>query len=409
VGVAAGVFCVVMENNSVVQVDAVGKPVGVGEFRAGKVTAIAVGHFMHDIFTGWLAPLLPLIIEKLGLSLALAGTLASMQQLPSLINPLLGALADRGKLRWLVVLAPSLSAAGMSLAGMAPSYGMLVLLLLGVGMSTAVWHTATPALVARSSGLRMGKGMSFYMIGGTFAYTVSPLIAVAAVSWWGLEGLWRLWPVALAASGMLYWQTRDLDGFREVAQGEKPSWQGSWQVLRKVLLPAAGIVMAHGFLQTAMGTYLPTFMSAEGASLWLAGASLALFELAGVLGTITMGVVSDRLSRRGVLLVALGTAPLFMLGFLFAPGFWRVLPMLGVGFASMATIPVLMALVQEYSRDHPATGNGLLLTVMFAGRSLIMIGVGAMADWLGLPGAFLVCALIGFGALPFAWRLPGRQ
>jgi len=50
----------------------------------------------HDIFTSFLAPLLPLIIQKLGLSLTLAGSLAAFQQLPSLINPFLGLLADRG-------------------------------------------------------------------------------------------------------------------------------------------------------------------------------------------------------------------------------------------------------------------------------------------------------------------------
>src|SRR5512136_1809977 len=79
-------------------------------FRTWEVMTIAGGHLTHDIFTSFLAPLLPLIIQKLGLSLTLAGSLASFQQVPSLINPFLGLLADRGSLRWLIVLTPTVTA-----------------------------------------------------------------------------------------------------------------------------------------------------------------------------------------------------------------------------------------------------------------------------------------------------------
>ncbi len=40
---------------------------------------------------------------------------------------------------------------------------------------------------------------------------------------------------------------------------------------------------------------------------------------------------------------------------------------------------VLMALVQEYSRDHPATANGLFMASNFAGQALIIFLVGFVA------------------------------
>ena len=91
-------------------------------FQTGRVLTVAGGHLIHDTFTSFLPPLLPLIIQKLGLSLTLAGSLAAFQQFPGLINPLLGLLADRGSLRWLAILAPTLTAAAMSLsAGVRPA------------------------------------------------------------------------------------------------------------------------------------------------------------------------------------------------------------------------------------------------------------------------------------------------
>src|SRR5512136_869954 len=115
-------------------------------FQTDQALVIAAGHLTHDIFTSFLAPLLPLIIQKLGLSLTLAGSLASFQQLPGLINPLLGMIADRGSLRWLAILAPTVTAVSMSLIGLAPSYTALVILLLVTGISTAFWHVPMPVV-----------------------------------------------------------------------------------------------------------------------------------------------------------------------------------------------------------------------------------------------------------------------
>ena len=120
-------------------------------FQTDKALVITAGHLTHDIFTSFLSPLLPLIIEKLSLSLTLAGTLASFQQLPSLINPILGLMADRGSLRWLVILAPTITAITMSLIGVAPSYIVLSILILVAGVSTALWHTPAPAMMTAVS------------------------------------------------------------------------------------------------------------------------------------------------------------------------------------------------------------------------------------------------------------------
>ncbi len=356
-------------------------------FQTSRVLVIAGGHMVHDLFTSFLSPLLPLIINKLSLSLTLAGVLASLQQFPSLINPLLGLLADRGSLRWLVILSPAVTATAMLSMGLAPGYAALVILLTVAGISTAIWHTPTPALVARASGQRMGQGMSFFMLGGAIAYTVGPLLAVAAVAWWGLEGIWRLVPLGVAASAVLYWQTRDMVGARP-AHTINASWGETWQELGRVLLPLTGIITAQGFMTVALSTFLPTFLSSEGATLWLAGGAVSIVELAGAGGALAGGILSDRLGRRRVLALALLISPVLMLAFLSARG-WLIFPaLLAVGVTTLSTSPVMMALVQESSRNHPATANGLYMTLSFAGRSLIIIAVGALADRFGLRATY---------------------
>lgn len=375
-----------------------------GPFQPGPVLTVAAGHLVHDTFTSFVAPLLPLIIEKLDLSLILAGSLAAFLQLPSLFNPLLGLLADRGSLRWLAILAPTATATAMSLIGLAPTYTALAVLLLTAGLSTAAWHVPAPVMVAHAAGQRIGQGMSFFMLGGELARMLGPLLAVGAVSWWGLEGTYRLIPLGVAASAMLYWRTRDIEA--RPIQRTDGAWIETWRELRPVLLPIMGIIFARGFMVVSMTTYLPTLLAAEGASLWQAGGALSILELAGAVGALTSGTISDRWGRRRVLAFVMLTAPALMLLFLGLRG-WTIFPTLIVlGFITLSTNPVLMALVQEHGRGHPATANGLYMAIGFVGRSLIIIVVGAAADRWGLRVAFQWSAMLGFLGLPFVWLLP---
>jgi FSR family fosmidomycin resistance protein-like MFS transporter len=376
-------------------------------FQTGQVLTIAGGHLTHDIFTSFLAPLLPLIIKKLELSLTLAGSLAAFQQLPSLVNPLLGVLADRGSLRWFAVLAPTVTAVAMSAMGLAPTFTALVILLLVAGVSTAVWHVPAPVMIARVSGRQVGQGMSFFMLGGELARTIGPLLAVGAVTWWGLDGIWRLAPAAMVASAILYWRTREIGGARPATHADG-SWAETWRELKRVMLPIAGIIAARGFMVAALTTFLPTFLSSEGASLQQAGGSLSILELAGAAGVLTSGTISDRLGRRRVLVFILSVAPVLMLAFLAVRGWATVLLLMAMGFTTLSTNPVLMALVQECGRHHPATANGLYMALQFAGQSLCIVLVGAMADRWGLRAAYQWCALIGFAGVGFVLLLPRR-
>ena len=175
------------------------------EFQTGRVSLVAFSHFIHDVYTSFLAPLLPLIIEKLSLSLSQAGLLSTVMQIPALLNPVIGLFADnRGLARWLVVLAPTLTAVPMSLMLNASSYSLLMVLVFFAGISVALYHVPSPVLVAKYSGNRKGRGMSLFMTGGESARTLGPMFAVAAVSFLGQDRFWMVVGFAVLTSVVLY-------------------------------------------------------------------------------------------------------------------------------------------------------------------------------------------------------------
>ena len=373
-------------------------------FQAGKVFALSVCHFIHDIYSSFLSPLLPLLIEKLSLSLTQAGFTSTMLQLPSLLNPYLGTLADRISVRYFIILAPMITAVSMSLIGAAPNYGVLLVLLTVAGLSVSIFHVPAPVMVARLSGPLKGRGMSFFMTGGELARAMGPLVAVGVVSLVGLQHFHSVMLVGILASLWLFLR------FREVpirsTSGSPTSVRGVWREMRHLMLPLTGILVFRGFMHAALATFLPTFIKLDTGNYWLAGLALAVFETAGVFGVMTSGSISDRFGRRKILMGSLLGAPVCLLLFTVTGGWLRLVALVLVGFTLLSTTPVMLAMVQEHARSSPSAANGFFIMISFMARSAVVVVVGFVADLIGLRTTYLISALLGLLAIPIVLRLP---
>jgi FSR family fosmidomycin resistance protein-like MFS transporter len=376
-------------------------------FQAGNVLVLSVCHFVHDVYSGFLSPLLPLLIQKLSLSLTQAGLLSTAMQVPHLFNPWIGMLADRVSVRYFIIFAPAATAVPMSLLGVAPSYGVLLLLLTVTGISVALFHVPAPVMVARVSGRRTGRGMSFFMTGGELARTVSPLIAVAAVAWLGLEGFYPVMLFGIASSAWLFVKFRDVPVHD--ARREKIPLANTLRSMGSLLTPLAAILVLRGFMHGALTTFLPTFVEIETGEMWLAGIALTVFEGAGAVGVLAFGSLSDLLGRRKVLAISLLGAPVALFLFTVASGWIRYPLLILIGFTLLSTTPVMLALVQEHAGRSPAAANGLFMMVSFLARSATVVVVGWIGDRIGLSNTYSVCAVLGILAVPLLWFLPDEN
>ncbi len=378
-----------------------------GRFQTGPVVVLSVCHFIHDAYSSFLAPLLPLLITKLSMTLTQAGFLSTVMQIPAIFNPFIGSLADRISTRYFIILAPATTAIPMSLLGLAPNYGVLLVLLFCAGVSVAVFHVPSPVMVSRLSGTRVGRGMSFFMTGGEFARAIGPLVAIGSVSLFGLGGTYPIMIVGVLASLWLYLR------FREVPVGDPKKRRiplgESWRDIRHVMIPLIAILVARGFMHAAMATFLPTYIKAETGNLWLAGFSLTLFEASGVAGVMTTGSLSDFLGRRKMLVLSLIGAPLGLFFFIELSGWYRFMALILTGFTLLSTTPVMLALVQENAQKSPAAANGFFMMSSFLARSAIVVVVGFTGDLIGLRATYLISAALGLAGLPFVRMLPKRH
>lgn len=378
------------------------------DFQAGRVITIAVGHTVHDMYASFLAPLLPTFITNMALSKTEAGLLMVFLQSPSVLQPVIGHLADRVNLRALVILGPAVTGVLMSLLGVAPAYGVLALMLTLAGFSSAAFHSVAPPLAGRLAGRRLGRGIGFWMVGGEMGYTIGPILLVSATQLLGLRGL--PWLMIIGVLTALFMASR-LSAAQTAPAGNVRvgSWRQVLPGIKPLLLPLIGITVLRSPMVAALTTFLPVFLRDGGASLWVAGASLSILQAAGVAGALTAGSVSDSLGRKRTLALLLATAPLCMLAFLSTRGLPQVGMLLLLGFTSLCVPTVLTALVQESFPEHRALANGIYGSMNFIIYALAVALAGAIGDWIGLRAAFLLGAGATLVALPLLLLFPGGK
>jgi MFS transporter, FSR family, fosmidomycin resistance protein len=376
------------------------------KFQLGNVLLLSFTHFIHDVYAAFLAPILPLLIEKLKINYTLASLLTVFQQIPSLLNPLIGVLASNIKIRYLVIIAPAVTTISMSFIGLAPNYAVLAILLFVMGLSSALFHVPTPVLIKKSSGERIGKGISFFMLGGEAARTLGPIIIIAAVSVWGLEGTYKLIPFGLITSFFLYLKLRNLKLSEEI-RSENPfkGIKSTFKIYRKFFILIGTIMLLHGFMRACITTFLPTYLSVKGMSLWFGGLSLSVFELAGAIGIYLSGTFSDKTGRIKMLVTIVCLAPLFMVLFLFSNQVFIFPALALLGLFLLSVTPVILAMVMDIDSKHSVFLSSIFMFLSFVSASFTALFVGVMSDWVGLISTYKISAAIAFLAIPAVFLL----
>jgi FSR family fosmidomycin resistance protein-like MFS transporter len=375
-------------------------------FQTENVVIISVAHMVHDIYTAFLAPILPLIMEKLGMTYAQAGLLSVIQRAPSLLNPFVGIIADKANVRYFIIIFPLITAVCMSLLGLAPSYTVIAILLFIMGISSTLFHVPAPVMIAEVAADKIGRGMSLYMLGGELARTIGPLVILGAVSLWGLEGTYKLIPFAFVASLILFVKLKNIkisDKFKKVKKENRA--RETFMNLLPLFITLGGIIFFRSFMKGALTTFLPTYLHLNGTSLWMAGISLSVLQGAGAAGTIVAGILSDRIGRRNMMIIISIASPALMWLFIISDSFFILPILLFLGFFLFATGPVMLAVVNNLQTDRPSFVNGIYMTLNFSISALTIMLTGLSGDILGLATTYKLAALLALFSIPFTLRL----
>ena len=354
--------------------------------RPGAVVALIVlSHMMIDAYTAFLPPLLPRIMDSLGLSITLAATLSTVLMVATALpQPAFGYLSDRYGRRAFLAAGPIVGGVLLSLIGVAPSYLVLLLLLAVGGLGSAAFHPPAASLVARAGeGRGSGVRMSIFSFGGAMGFAIGPVSAVALVSFFGLSGLWvAMIPGVLLGSALWF----GVKGRTRVGPGTPPP--PPRQVLRTLRGPLGllfGISVVGAFAQKVILTFIPIIAHRAGES-EAAGAVVLSVYLGGQgLGTLASGFLTDRLNRQHLLTaISVLAVPTHILALTLAPASPLAFVMaVCAGLLNMALLPPIVVMAQEVMPSGTAVSSGIVMGLAWAVGAVAIPAVGGFADAFG--------------------------
>jgi len=349
-----------------------------------------------NLATLGLPSLAPLIRADLGLSRQQAGSFVSVFYIGGVVTSLpAGWLADRIGVRWTLVTGQALVAVCFAAMTAAPGYAGLVAGVLAAGLAFgAVNPSSTKGVLVwfppRSRATVVGIKQAGFPLGGALGALLLPPLAAAAG--------WRS-ALGVAAAVVALTAVAAGAGYREPARGPgtaprcgPPRPRAAAVLASRPIWLVSLATFLFAAVQVAWISYLPLYLGeVAGLSATAAGAVLAQAQVAGTVGRVGFGVLSDRLfggRRLGVLAGAgAATAGLCVATALLGTGTPAAvvsLVALAFGLTGIGWNGVHHTLLAELAgRDAAATAVGLCLAVSSVG---VIVGAplfGLAADRLG--------------------------
>lgn len=367
------------------------------------VWATASTHFVVDAYGNMFAPLLPLLIPQLGLSLKTVGVMAMCFQLASSVSQLgFGTLADRWRPRVLLMGGPVLSVLVLSALGSATSTGMLAALLLIGGLGGAAFHPPAAALVHAVGGTRKGLAMSTHITGGSLGFALAPLVFAPTVAWAGPRWAWFV-----AVPGLIA-LTYTLRLVRRVEIPRRRSGEG-WADLRPYAKPLTllyVIVVLRTLTANSLSVFLPVLLTRQGMGVGEASAAVSFYLFVSTIGGFLGGPLADRHGARRVILWSLVSAVPFLLAGQLMSG-WTLTMLVAIGgFLLQSTLPVNVTFGQQIAPVSAATVSSLMMGFAWGVGSLLAPVVGILGDALGLNVALAITSVVPLAAALVALPLP---
>jgi MFS family permease len=265
-------------------------------------------HFLHDGIADSLYVLLPIWAQAFGLNYTQAGSLKTAYSAAMAVFQMpAGVLAERCGERALLVggtLLAGAAFAGMSIAG---GYLGLFLVILAIGLGSAVQHPLASAIISQAfPAARRRSALGIYNFSGDLGKMIVAFSVATAAGAIGWHATVIGYGAIVAAAGVvlsLVLFRYSLGKLRasEAGVGGQPAFQASLQGLR--LTNARGFTLlscihaVDSASRTGVLTLLPFVLLQKGASPSAIGLAFAGIFAGGAVGKLACGLLADRVGR----------------------------------------------------------------------------------------------------------------
>jgi len=343
------------------------------------------GHFINDIYTGILNPIMPFIAEKVCISMTFATFILSCSHIfASIFQPFFGYFADKMRKRALIFWGLIFTAVFLSFAPTSTSPYLMILFIILGSLGSSLYHPQALGLVPKFSTSNVAKNMGIFIALGTLGFSLGPLVSAAIAQYLGLEKmpvmsvLGIFWALVMfkmvpkfSAEPILKTETFD---FKKAFSDILKNRQLDILIIISVL---------KSLMQTSCSMLLPFLWQRMSYSKFEIGVALFCFLFAGGISSFLSPKVEKKIGTKNVFYISM-ILP-FPIVALFAMTY-KTIPLLSfalvalTGFVVMFAVPVMMSMAQRILPQYKSIIGGFINGFSWGVVAIIITMVSHIAD-----------------------------
>lgn len=361
-----------------------------------KTLLLSAGHFITDVYSGFLSPILPLLIKQYGFSLTFAGFLASISSFSnSLLQTVFGYLSDKVSYPFFIIIGPVIAAVFYSIIGYMPNKWFLLATIFVAGCGVAQFHPLGAILTNRVSTTRKGTAMSIFVTGGSIGYSLGPLVITTLIS---LKDI-HIVPIAIIPAVFVSWLIyRFVPNHIENTEPQYALFtrENFRQIASIIIYITLGTL--RGFVIMSFNAFVPILYSMKGHSLREGGFAIFIIHFCGGLGGLVGGLLTDRFPPKTIVTFSFFFASPALWIFLHTSG---LIAYIGLGIAGAvlySSIPAIITQAQSALPGRMGMASSLVMGVAWGLGGVMVIITGKLADTFGILPTLNIMALLPIAA-----------
>ncbi len=357
------------------------------------------GHFVNDIYTGMLNPIMPFIAVKLGITMAIATVVLSLSHIcASLLQPLFGFFADNMGKRSFIFWGLMSTAIFISFApGAVHLYPLIAFVILG-SLGSSLFHPQALGSVVNFSGPEnISRNMGIFMGCGTIGFALGPIVSSGVTQFLGLEKMPFLASAGVFTALMMF------AFVPKTAQAHAgKSHEDFIQTFRTILsnrkLNLLNVIaMLKSLVTTSCCILLPFLWKDMGYNPFYIGFALFAFNFAGGIGSFISRRFEMKIGTRNVfyfsMIMPFPMIILFMLTYKVFPSF-ALITFILIGLIQWMAVPVTMVMAQSVLPEYKSIIGGFINGFSWGVVAIAMTIIGFIAQSRGIMPVLIVVALI---------------
>lgn len=356
------------------------------------------GHFINDIYTGFLNPIMPFIAEQVKISMPVATIILSCSHIfSSLLQPIFGYFADKMRKRALIFWGLIFTSIFIPLSACSPNIALMILFIILGSLGSSLFHPQSLGLISKFTTSDLARNMGIFIACGTIGFSMGPLFSSAIAQYMGLDKMPILSILGVSWALLMFVMVPKFSNEKI----EKPKInvnQAFSDILSNRKLNILNIIaLLKSLIQTSCSILLPFLWKSEGYSQFQIGSALFCFLLMGGIASLISPKFEKKIGTANVfyfsMITTLPLMILFMLTYKSMPAASFVIFAL-MGFVTMFAVPVTMNMAQNTLPQYKSIIGGFINGFSWGIVAIAMSIIGFVAQATSIVPVLVIISII---------------